>query len=268
MFGLFRKVSQKSCPVICRQLSSEKRKRFYKNVSVVQNNGKFEINLDNRKLKTPSGTLFEVENEALAHCVANEWLSQKEFIYLSQMHLTGLSNTCIDNPTNVKKAVLVDSILEFLKTDTVLFYGAEPPALLEIQKKKWSPIINWFNQRYGVSVTPTLDISPPPLSDEDHDRLHKHLMSYNLNAVQGISFGVDAIKSLILGLAVVDRRLTVNQAVELSRLELLYQTDHWGSVEWAHDIEMHDTTSRLAASSIFTYYHCIANTKREKNIQA
>ena len=27
------------------------------------------------------------------------------------MHLTGLSNTCIDNPTNVEKAVLVDSIL-------------------------------------------------------------------------------------------------------------------------------------------------------------
>jgi len=268
MIGLLRRLNLGGNLSVIRHLSSEKRKRFYKNVSVVQNNGKFEINLDGRKLKTPLGTPFEVDNEALAHCVANEWLAQKEYIYLSQMHLTGLSNTCIDNPTNVGKEALVNSILEFLKTDTVLFYGEEPPALLNLQKAEWSPIINWFNQRYGVNVTPTVDISPPHLTEEDREHLHKHLMSYSFNAVQGISFGVDAIKSLILVLAVLDQRIAVKKAVELSRLELLYQTDQWGSVEWAHDIEMHDTTSRMAASNIFTFFHCITTMTRQKNIQS
>jgi hypothetical protein len=36
--------------------------------------------------------------------------------------------------------------------------------------------------------------------------------------VQGLSFGVDALKSLILSLAVVDRRLTVAEAVAITRL--------------------------------------------------
>ena len=63
-----------------------------------------------------------------------------------------------------------------------------------------------------------MDISPPNLSQEHIDKLEKHLLSYNFEALQGISFGVDAIKSLILTLAVIDRKLTVSQAVKLSRL--------------------------------------------------
>ena len=39
------------------------------------------------------------------------------------MHLTGLCNTCTDNPTRVSKYELVDSILNFLDTDTVLFFS-------------------------------------------------------------------------------------------------------------------------------------------------
>ena len=38
----------------------------------------------------------------------------------------------------------------------------------------------------------------------------------------------------------------MEEAVRLARLELLFQTDHWGTVEWAHDIEQHDTTSRYS----------------------
>lgn len=41
-------------------------KRFYKNAGVLNCDGKFEITLDNRKLKTPSGAVFQVTNEPLA----------------------------------------------------------------------------------------------------------------------------------------------------------------------------------------------------------
>jgi ATP synthase F1 complex assembly factor 2 len=269
MFGFFTNVAKtglSSC--VRRGIHTVPKKRFYKNVSVVQNNAKFEINLDARKLKTPLGGPFQVKSEPLAHAIANEWLSQKDTILLSQMHLTGLCNTCIDNPGRTKKDILVESVLGFLGTDTVLFYSDEPVPLLQLQKEQWSPIIVWFNNRYGVEVEPTLDIFAPRLSEKDRKKLEKHLMSYSWSAIQGISFGVDAIKSLILTLAVLDRRLTVTQAVALSRLECTFQTDHWGSVEWAHDIEMHDTTARLAAANMFVYFNSVSETTKQKNIQA
>lgn len=66
------------------------KKRFYKSCSVVQSNGKFEVALDSRKLKTPNGSIFQVESEPLALAVAAEWDSQKEKIVPTSMHLVGM----------------------------------------------------------------------------------------------------------------------------------------------------------------------------------
>lgn len=57
---------------------------------MVQSNNDFEITLDNKKLKTPSGQIFRVSNEPLALAVANEWDAQHEKILVSSMHLVTL----------------------------------------------------------------------------------------------------------------------------------------------------------------------------------
>lgn len=251
-----------------RFLHTRSRKRFYKNVSVVQNNGQFEINLDHRKLKTPSGTTFQVESEPLALAVANEWMGQKDNVMLSQMHMNGLCNTCIDDPGRASKDKLVEHILSFLETDTILFYAEEPPKLVELQKDKWSPVILWFRERYGVDIHPRQDILTVQISEGDRAVLKRHLESYSWTALQGFSFGVDAIKSLILSLAVLERHLTVEEAVSLTRLELEFQTDHWGNVEWAHDLELHDTTSRLSAAVLFFQFNNSVYKTKMKNIQS
>ena len=92
-------------------------------------------------------------------------------------------------------------------------------------------------------------------------------MSYNWNALNGLAFGVDALKSIILALACIERRVTVSEAVSLARLELLVQTGHWGSVEWAHDIEEHDTTARLAAATMFVHFNSAQSNLKSKNVQ-
>lgn len=62
-------------------------KRFYKSTNILRSEGKYEVTLDQRKLKTPKGNTFAVENEALAVAVATEWNSQKDKIIQSKMHL-------------------------------------------------------------------------------------------------------------------------------------------------------------------------------------
>ena len=49
--------------------------------------GWFEINLDQRKLRTPGGNLFRVPHEALAMAVATEWNAQEQIIKRHTMHL-------------------------------------------------------------------------------------------------------------------------------------------------------------------------------------
>ena len=86
-----------------------------------------------------------------------------------------------------------------------------------------------------------------------------------MDAIQGFTFGVDAVKSLVLMAAVVDKKLTVEQAVNMSRLELNFQTEKWGNVEWAHDLELHDTSARLAAAAMFVQCHTSEHLIKSKN---
>ena len=44
-----------------------------------------------------------------------------------------------------------------------------------------------------------------------------------MEAVHGFTFGIDAIKSIILMCAIVDKILSVDEAVKLSRLEVDFQ---------------------------------------------
>ena len=124
------------------------KKRFYKDVSVVSSGGDYEITLDSKKLKTPGGSVLTLGNQSLALAVAHEWQAQKDQILLSQMHLTGLCNTAIDNPTNATKYDLVDDILNFLDTDTLLFFA-------EVRVIKFSDEWDWnhnliFDCHYSI----------------------------------------------------------------------------------------------------------------------
>ena len=58
-------------------------------MEVVSSGNQYEVTLDSKKLKTPTGSVFCVNSELLALGVAQEWASQKDLIMSSQMHLTG-----------------------------------------------------------------------------------------------------------------------------------------------------------------------------------
>lgn len=47
-----------------------------------------------------------------------------------------------------------------------------------------------------------------------------------LSTFTGFQYGVENLKSIILMLGITDKRLTVEKAVQLARLETLYQVNH------------------------------------------
>ncbi|KAJ3632471.1 hypothetical protein MTP99_009480 [Tenebrio molitor] len=243
------------------------RKRFYKNTGILRGEGKFEVTLDQRKLKTPKGNPFIVESEPLALAVATEWNSQKGNITRSKMHLTTLCNTVIDNPNNLTKYDMVNYIINYLDTDTVLFQANEQEDLLTLQEKEWDPVIAWFNKRFNVSLVKSRQMDLPPVSQQDKATLGKHLLSYNFATISGFVYGVDTLKSVILTLACIERFLTPEEAVLLSRLEEEYQTGHWGRIEWAHDLNQQELQTRLSAVILFAYFNTQTNKIKAKETQ-
>jgi len=254
-----------------RYISSKAPKRFFKDVSVVSSGNNYELTLDSRKLKTPLGNVFKVKSEGLAQAVAHEWRSQKETIMMSQMHLTGLANVSIDNPTKVTSEQITESVMNFLDTDTVLFFSDAAEggneALKERQESRWQPIIDWFNDRHQAQIMPSRQsvLESPQIPNDSRAAVRRYLLSLSLDALHGFATGVDALKSVVLMSGVVDKIISVEDAVKLARLELEVQTDHWGNVEWAHGIELHDTTARVAAAAMFVQLNSSSHKMIEKS---
>lgn len=241
-------------------------KRFYKNSSVLFSDGKYEITLDQRKLKTPKGTLFQVESEPLALAIAHEFNAQKETIERSRMMLTALSNTVIDNPNHLSKEDIINFILSYAETDTILFHNKAEENLYQLQSEQWAPLIEWFNERYDTKLEKTVDISPPVFPPNAKMQIANYLKSHSLTSLHGYQFAVETIKSVILAFACIDRKITPEQAVLLSRLEEEYQLGHWGRVEWAHDLCQQDLQARFAAAVFHIHCNSFSHFTKQKMV--
>ena len=74
--------------------SARSMKRFYESVSIASGGANsFEILLDGKKLKTPSGNVLSVPNHSLAIAVATEWESQVFWIALLHLRVYCLKLT-------------------------------------------------------------------------------------------------------------------------------------------------------------------------------
>ncbi|KAH0949160.1 hypothetical protein HN011_000271 [Eciton burchellii] len=240
-------------------------KRFYKRTNILSSGDKYEITLDQRKLKTPEGRIFEVNSKPLALAVATEWDAQKETIDRSSMHLTALCNTVQDNPRNYTKIDLVNHIINCLEMDTILFYSDQTDELYSLQLKKWGPMVHWFCKHYDVSITGTQNIETIIVPEETKITLRRHLLSYNFNSIYGLVYAVDGLKSVILTLATVARMINITEAVNLSRLEEEYQISFWGNVRWHHEYARHDLQIRLSAAMLFVYLNSHSISSRPRN---
>jgi ATP synthase F1 complex assembly factor 2 len=103
--------------------------------------------------------------------------------------------------------------------------------------------------------------------------IRAYMLSRTPFQLTALENAIETAKSVILGVALVEGSVTALRANALSRLELDHQVwqactscggttsvasltstaqqiQEWGNVEWAHDIELADTTARLAACAL------------------
>ncbi|XP_060116625.1 ATP synthase mitochondrial F1 complex assembly factor 2-like [Heteronotia binoei] len=180
---------------------------------------------------------------------------------------TTLCNTALDNPSQRSKEQLIRAAVKFLETDTICYRVEEPPALVELQKNEWDPVIMWAEKRYDVVIGSSTSILGPTIPQSTKDTFVSHLASYNTWALHGIEYVITQLKSLILSMGLLDKQLTVEQAVLLSRLEEEYQIRRWGSVEWAHDYDAYELRARTAAATLFVHLCSESSTVKHKLMQ-
>jgi len=231
-----------------------KLKRFWKTATVEQTDDGFAVLLDGRSVKTPAKAGLIVPSKALAEKIASEWDAQEGDVNPEIMPFTRAANAAIDKVT-LQFVEVADLIAAYGENDLLCYRAATPQELVDRQAAAWDPILDWANDVYGVRLATgqgVMHIAQPPSAIERLTQEVHALSPFQLTAFYDL---VSLTGSLVLGFAIVNNRLGADAAWDLSRIDEIWQAEHWGQDEEALDLA--ETKRQALLSAAEFYANCV-----------
>ncbi|MDX1974586.1 MAG: ATP12 family protein [Rickettsiales bacterium] len=174
---------------------------------------------------TPGKKPFTVAAR-LHEAIEEEWRTQKRFSPLA-MPLTALAYTAIDQ-VDGHQDMMVEVMAAFVDTDTLTYRSQTPGLLQDRQKAQWDPLLQWISKEFGGIWHTTQGVMPIEQSESIHQAIAAYLRTLSNFELAATSLLASLCSSLILAIAVQKKRLSAQQAFELSRLEEDTQAEQWG----------------------------------------
>jgi chaperone required for assembly of F1-ATPase len=202
-------------------------KRFYTDVTIVEAEGGFAIQLDGRPVRTPARALLTLPTQALAEAVADEWRAQGETVEPASMPMTGLANAAIDHVA-ANKADFAAGVARYAQSDLLCYRADGPDTLVARQAAAWEPLLDWARARYGVAFAVTQGIIPVPQPDETLARLEAAVVALDPFTLTGLSTLVTLSGSLVCGLALVEGGQDRDAIWQAAEIDEAWQVEQWG----------------------------------------
>lgn len=121
---------------------------------------------------------------------------------------------------------VIDRLVVFSQTDLLLFWGHEKD-LIERQKKIWGPILQWANNEINVEFVKTQGLDVPE-NKASGEKLKDYLNSFSDKELAAFYVAALNMKSVLLAIALVKKRLSADEAFNAAFLDELWQAESWG----------------------------------------
>jgi chaperone required for assembly of F1-ATPase len=223
-------------------------RRFYKDVTLAQAAGGFQVMLDKRGVKTVGGAAQIAPTRALGEALAAEWARQGEKIDPASLPLRDIADYAIDivaaDPGSVARGLVA-----YAETDT-LCYRADPDEPLHArQQEVWEPLLTGFEAANGITLIRVSGVLHRPQPPEALAALEARLVALPPFVLAGVEAMTKLAASLVTALAALDAShgdepLALWQAV---CLEEEWQADLWGRDDEAEERRARRETDFLRA---------------------
>lgn len=204
-------------------------KRFYKETAVDAGDDGFRVLLDGKPMRTPAKAVLVLPTRALAEAIAGEWASvpEKEEIKTGLLPLTRLAATGLDRVPGQREQV-IDDTAKYAGSDLLCYRASDPSSLVERQRNTWQPLLDWAAERYGARLSVVEGLSFVTQPAEALGALRAAVAAHGDMALSSLYNLTHIAGSLIVALAVAERRLTAEEAFAAAQLDDLYQVERWG----------------------------------------
>jgi chaperone required for assembly of F1-ATPase len=221
----------------------EKPKRFYKDVTVVAEDGAYSVKLDGRNVRSPKGGKLAVPTLALAEMIAAEWDAQAKFIEIAAMHITRLAFTATEAIPQAREATAAQ-ISQYAASDLLCYFSESGNSLYERQVAGWEPVLRRAEHELALVFQRATGIIHTDQPEETLDKVKALALELDDFALTGLAFGTPLFGSAVLAFALQRGWLSAEEAWTLSRIDEAYQEEKWGV-----DEEAAERTARLLAEA-------------------
>jgi chaperone required for assembly of F1-ATPase len=202
-------------------------KRFYQTASAWTDAGGFGVALDGKPMRSPAAKPFLLPTSSLAEAVAAEWQAQGEQIKPASMPLMQLAATAIDKVAEAPQAA-VASVAGFAATDLVCYRAEAPRSLVERQAQLWQPLVDWARLHYDAPLLVVTGVMPRAQPPEALRAVEAAVAALDPFRLTALASATGAAGSVVLGLALLEGRLSAAEVYDLSLLDETYQIERWG----------------------------------------
>lgn len=204
-----------------------KLKRFYKTVETSAGVSGWRVLLDGKAMRTPQKAVFEVPHRRLTEAVAEEWASQGSDIALEQMPLTQFTCAVLDYTAHFRRDVEAETAA-YATTDLLCYRASEPAELAQRQREAWDKWLDWAQTRYDIRMKLTEGIMPVEQEPQTLEALQAEIARLDDYGLTALWLMAKHCSSLLLPLAVWEKKLEAEEAYHIARIDETYQNEQWG----------------------------------------
>jgi chaperone required for assembly of F1-ATPase len=218
-----------------------KRRRFYSTAnSAALADAGFEVLLDGKPARTPTGRILAAPSAPLVQAIAAEWQAQGEVIDPASMPLTRLANSIIDGVSDRADAVATE-VKKYLASDLICYRATSPQKLAERQAQHWDPIVTWAETALGARFLVTNGVVHIAQPDAALAAAAAAIPrdAWRLGAVHAAT---TLTGSALIALALAKERLSGGEAWAAAHVD-----EDWNIAQWGEDeLAMQRRASRFA----------------------
>lgn len=208
-------------------------KKFYKTAETGTAPGGHVVRLDGKVIKTPLQHPLLLPTQALAAAVAQEWAAQGDEIQPLNMPLTRLANTMVDKAHGADRAAMNAEVLKYGGSDLVCYFAAHPPALVRLHEEHWKPLLAWLKEEHGIAFEAISGIQHHPQPSAALDKLKQIIEGLGAADFTIVQSATASTGSIAIALALLEGKISAEQAYEAACVDEVYQLKTWGADELA-----------------------------------
>jgi len=202
-------------------------KRFWREVTLAQVPGGWQVLLDDRSVRTQGGTAQIAPRHALAEALAQEWADQGDNVDPGAFPLRDLADLVLDRivPDPAGQA---SRLLRYAETDTLLYRADPDEPLHRRQLDEWEPLVQAVEVRHGVTFERVSGVMHRSQPAATLDVLHSVLLRQDGWRLGAIATLAPLAASLIVALTALDAGASPTELFAAANLEEDWQAELWG----------------------------------------